>query len=720
MVQARGGLLLRALAVLLSVLPPCPVNALFDSVWEQEDAPYVDDSANREADVTDLLHLIFSKSIRDLGAVLDTDSKRRNSATTYDDDADDFISETKLPNVDTRRNGKSHAPGVGRLDTAENTPFGIASDYVLKLDLNWSAGVQDDDSLNEMQTFVASVLKVPRDHVHLIKDESGHLGLYFVKSGAVSDSRNPDDLLRASEAESILRAAKLKKWDRYRSGAKQKSRISRRSGMNSFQTQIQGQTDMENYRAAFWQQPYFLVIVTVAATIVMGMIFLLIWCCIRRKEVPEKPHFPTQESALLSTPIPQQICLFPAAKPSVNNAMTIQPDAASIQPDMSQILMSRSAFIVGTPVRGPGTPLSGSSTSSPIYSSSSTSGTPIPGTPVHTPPLRIKARGLLERRGSNASLTIELGTCTSDSSHMGSPPKESTAEEYLLSAGNRMSRRQLQRCLYNVKAIYEEFWDIPMNHPDKIVLPGSGIKNRYRTIIPNEATRVILPEVDGDPLSTYINANYIRGYGAEPRSYIATQGPMANTVIDLWRTVWQEKAPIIVMITKLKEKNKNKCECYIPDLHDTFGDIDVHVEGITEKEGYIIRNIRLRYHGEEHEVLHYWYTAWPDHKAPNTARQLLKLVKEVEIRRRDPVTNQVKGPVVVHCSAGIGRTGCFIATSIGIQQLQHEHMVDILGTVCSMRLDRGGMVQTNEQYEFVHQALMLYERELPEKPANGH
>ncbi|ELU06625.1 hypothetical protein CAPTEDRAFT_168672 [Capitella teleta] len=278
-----------------------------------------------------------------------------------------------------------------------------------------------------------------------------------------------------------------------------------------------------------------------------------------------------------------------------------------------------------------------------------------------------------------------------------------------------------------------------MNHPDKIEVAGSGMKNRYRTIIPNEHSRVKLPEINQDPVSSYINANYIRGYRGEPNAFIATQGPMSNTVEDFWRMVWHEKAPIIVMITKLREKNrvrqssshatvssffsstlKSKCESYIPENYSVFGDFEVIVRSISDKDGFILRQLSLKYLNEEHRIWHYWYTAWPDHKAPNTARQLLELVRAVDQQRASDTSQQAPactGPTIVHCSAGIGRTGCFIATSVGMQQLQRENSVDILYLLSQMRLDRGGMVQTNEQYEFIHHALALYERELPERPA---
>uniref|UniRef100_A0A672QMH0 protein-tyrosine-phosphatase n=1 Tax=Sinocyclocheilus grahami TaxID=75366 RepID=A0A672QMH0_SINGR len=118
--------------------------------------------------------------------------------------------------------------------------------------------------------------------------------------------------------------------------------------------------------------------------------------------------------------------------------------------------------------------------------------------------------------------------------------------------------------------------------------------------------------------------------------------------------------------------------------------------------------------GQSRKVQHYWYTSWPDHKTPESAGTLLQLVNDVEEDRRGFTSG---GPVIVHCSAGIGRTGCFIATTIGCRQLELEGVVDVLRIVCQLRTDRGGMIQTEEQYEFVHHALNLYESRLREEPA---
>ncbi|CAD1476458.1 unnamed protein product [Heterotrigona itama] len=328
-------------------------------------------------------------------------------------------------------------------------------------------------------------------------------------------------------------------------------------------------------------------------------------------------------------------------------------------------------------------------------------------TPERRPePIRIKAKGLLERRGSNASLTIELAPPPESPPHIVTPTRECTAEEFLLSAGNVLSRAQLKKAISDPTWLHKEFWEVPLNLPEKLDICGSGVKNRYCSVLPNPQSRVILPATSDDPLSSYINANYIRGYDGEESRYIATQGPLAHTVDDFWRMIWAENVPAVVMITKLREATKTKCEAYFPlDKNSRIqaGSFAIIVNSIDAKEGYTIRDLELRYEGDKRHVQHYWYDSWPDHAVPQTADTLVSLAVEV---------NSLPGPVVVHCSAGIGRTGCFIALATGMTQLLRDGNVDVLGILCQMRYDRGGMVQTAEQYEFVHRALCLYEQTL--------
>uniref|UniRef100_A0A0R3W4S4 protein-tyrosine-phosphatase n=1 Tax=Taenia asiatica TaxID=60517 RepID=A0A0R3W4S4_TAEAS len=444
-------------------------------------------------------------------------------------------------------------------------------------------------------------------------------------------------------------------------------------------------------------------------------------------------------------------------------------------------------------------------------------------------------------------------------------------------------------------SLYKEFWDIPMNFANKADCPwvGVGQKNRYHEVLPHNNTRVVLPAINNDEMTSYINANYIHGYQDRPRAFIATQGPMSHTINDFWRMVWHTRAPAVVMLTKICEQDKrSKCELYLPTLkyesidrainasvragtmsaaealatvgksakdeeasarmgcgllestaslptptlaswgeefsrscspvgaQRTFGNIHVRVIAVTQKASYTERKLILSLDGEERRVTHFWYVGWSDHSSPEatleSARSLLDLVHETEACRHQnsgsslpttPAPMQVPsstlilppaslkslsrqpaeewsdadfdlrsptkipckesssttapnvffldesevsaltppgsgsrayrasdpapmaatgaaavGPVVVHCSAGVGRTGCFIALCIGCEQLRNEGKVDVLGIVSRLRLDRGGMVENSEQYTFLHAALCMYNairsgRELPILPA---
>ncbi|XP_053439605.1 receptor-type tyrosine-protein phosphatase R isoform X2 [Nycticebus coucang] len=333
-------------------------------------------------------------------------------------------------------------------------------------------------------------------------------------------------------------------------------------------------------------------------------------------------------------------------------------------------------------------------------------------TSVCPSPFKMKPIGLQERRGSNVSLTLDMSSLGNVEPFVAVPtPREKVAMEYLQSASRILTRSQLRDVVASSRLLQSEFMEIPMNFvdPKEIDIPRHGTKNRYKTILPNPLSRVCLrPKNVTDSLSTYINANYIRGYSGKEKEFIATQGPMIHTVNDFWQMVWQEDSPVIVMITKLKEKNE-KCVLYWPEKRGIYGKVEVLVVSINECDNYTIRNLVLKQGSHTQHVKHYWYTSWPDHKTPDSAQPLLQLMLDVE---EDRLTSKGRGPVVVHCSAGIGRTGCFIATSIGCQQLKEEGVVDVLRIVCQLRVDRGGMVQTSEQYEFVHHALCLYESRL--------
>lgn len=351
---------------------------------------------------------------------------------------------------------------------------------------------------------------------------------------------------------------------------------------------------------------------------------------------------------------------------------------------------------------------------------------PVPQTPVFdigadtrtegdAATLTVTPVGLQERRGSNVSLTLDMCTpgCTEPYGYGAQlSPRDQSAQEYLRQGTHVLTPAMLHTRAMDDQSLQAEFYETPMNFvdPKEYNYPGLVRKNRYKTILPNTHSRVILKSQDEDDfLSTYINANYLKGYGGEERAYIATQGPTVNTVGDLWRMVWQERTPIIVMITNLEEKNE-KCAEYWPEDTVTHEGIEITVVKVTQEDDYSLRVFTLKCGEEERTLRQYWYTSWPDQKTPDKAPPLLELVQEVERAREEALPSS--GPIIVHCSAGIGRTGCFIATSILCKQLRTEGVVDILRTTCQLRLDRGGMIQTCEQYQFVHHVLSLYEKQL--------
>uniref|UniRef100_A0A8C9EDH2 protein-tyrosine-phosphatase n=1 Tax=Phocoena sinus TaxID=42100 RepID=A0A8C9EDH2_PHOSS len=247
-------------------------------------------------------------------------------------------------------------------------------------------------------------------------------------------------------------------------------------------------------------------------------------------------------------------------------------------------------------------------------------------------------------------------------------------------------------------------------------------KNRYGNIISYDHSRVRLLVLDGDPHSDYINANYIDGYH-RPRHYIATQGPMQETVKDFWRMIWQENSASIVMVTNLVEVGRHpaghtvgnatlsrsaspgmvKCVRYWPDDMEVYGDIKVTLIETEPLAEYIIRTFTVQKKGyhEIRELRLFHFTSWPDHGVPCYATGLLGFVRQVKF-----LNPPEAGPIVVHCSAGAGRTGCFIAIDTMLDMAENEGVVDIFNCVRELRAQRVNLVQTEEQYVFVHDAIL--------------
>ncbi|XP_066511322.1 receptor-type tyrosine-protein phosphatase S-like isoform X3 [Hoplias malabaricus] len=228
-------------------------------------------------------------------------------------------------------------------------------------------------------------------------------------------------------------------------------------------------------------------------------------------------------------------------------------------------------------------------------------------------------------------------------------------------------------------------------------------KNRYANVIAYDHTRVILSPVNGVVGSDYINANYIDGYRKQ-NAYIATQGPLPETFGDFWRMVWEQRAASVVMMTKLEEKSRIKCDQYWPSRGtDTYGLVQVTLLDTMELATFCVRTFSLHKSGcnERREVRQFQFTAWPDHGVPEYPTPFLAFLRRVKACNPPDA-----GPVVVHCSAGVGRTGCFIVIDAMLERIRHERTVDIYGHVTLMRSQRNYMVQTEDQYGFIHEALL--------------
>ncbi|XP_037837161.1 receptor-type tyrosine-protein phosphatase O [Kryptolebias marmoratus] len=238
--------------------------------------------------------------------------------------------------------------------------------------------------------------------------------------------------------------------------------------------------------------------------------------------------------------------------------------------------------------------------------------------------------------------------------------------------------------------------DLPVNRP----------KNRYTNILPYDFSRVKLISMHNDEGADYINANYIPGY-KHSKEYIATQGPLPETRNDFWKMVLQQKSPIIVMLTQCNERRRVKCDHYWPFKNEPvmYGDISVEMlSENNESTEWIIRKFRLGYADETQDVLHLNYISWPDHGVP-TVNAIESILQFVHIVRQQ--ANRIKDPIIVHCSAGVGRTGTFMALDRLMQHIREHEFVDILGMVSEMRSHRVSMVQTEEQYVFIHQCVLL-------------
>ncbi|XP_039408542.1 receptor-type tyrosine-protein phosphatase eta isoform X3 [Corvus cornix cornix] len=252
---------------------------------------------------------------------------------------------------------------------------------------------------------------------------------------------------------------------------------------------------------------------------------------------------------------------------------------------------------------------------------------------------------------------------------------------------------------------YEELKSAGVHQPKFAAeLPENRGKNRYNNVLPYDISRVKLSN-QSSGTGDYINANYMPGYNSK-KAFIAAQGPLPNTIDDFWRMIWEKSIYSIVMLTKCMEQARTKCEQYWPDKQPkSYGDIIVTMVSEVVLPEWTIRDFTVEKSNtpESHMVRQFHFTSWPDHGVPETTDLLINfrhLVHEYNSQ------NPMDSPTLVHCSAGVGRTGTFIAIDRLIQQMEMESTVDVYGVVYDLRMHRPLMVQTEDQYIFLNQCVM--------------
>ncbi|CAH2275717.1 tyrosine- phosphatase non-receptor type 12 isoform X2 [Pelobates cultripes] len=244
-------------------------------------------------------------------------------------------------------------------------------------------------------------------------------------------------------------------------------------------------------------------------------------------------------------------------------------------------------------------------------------------------------------------------------------------------------------------------------------------KNRYKDILPFDHSRVRLtlkvPPYECD----YINANFIKGVHG-PRAYIATQGPLANTVVDFWRMVWEYNIVIIVMACREFEMGRKKCERYFPSFGEqpvSFGPFHISCEAEQSRTDYFVRTLLVEFQNESRRIHQFHYMNWPDHDVPTSFDSILDMIS---LMRDYQVHDDV--PICIHCSAGCGRTGAICAIDYTWNLLKAGKIPEefnVYSLIQEMRTQRHSAVQTKEQYELVHRAIaqlfvkqiQLYENE---------
>ncbi|TWW76377.1 Phosphatidylinositol phosphatase PTPRQ [Takifugu flavidus] len=261
-------------------------------------------------------------------------------------------------------------------------------------------------------------------------------------------------------------------------------------------------------------------------------------------------------------------------------------------------------------------------------------------------------------------------------------------------------------CANDNAKFQEEFGELPKLLQDlgttDADLPWNKSKNRFPNIKPYNNNRVKLLSEPGSAGSDYINASFVSGYLC-PNEFIATQGPLPGTVADFWRMIWETGTRTIAMLTQCYEKGRIRCHKYWPEDNkpmSVFSDILISKVSEEVLPDWTVRTLKVEKHGHYILVRHFNYTSWPEHGVPESCSTFIKFVKAVRMHRHENTT------IAVHCSAGVGRTGVFIALDHLIQHIRDHDFVDIYGLVAELRSERMCMVQNLAQYIFLHQSTL--------------
>ncbi|KAI0239139.1 Tyrosine-protein phosphatase 10D [Lamellibrachia satsuma] len=252
-------------------------------------------------------------------------------------------------------------------------------------------------------------------------------------------------------------------------------------------------------------------------------------------------------------------------------------------------------------------------------------------------------------------------------------------------------------------AAYEDLKPVGIEQPKRIAMqPVNRAKNRFKNVLPYDKTRIkLMSRWEEEEGTDYINGNWMPGYNSK-REYVVVQGPLPGTKDDMWRMIWEHNARAIVMLTKCVEKEKERCDQYWPvDAQPMyFGYLKVEILTENKTIDWIITKMKVSQGSQSRNITHFQYIAWHDF-VPNNPQSFIGFVRLVR-RCLEPVG----GPIVVHCSAGVGRSGTFIVLDRLLQHIEEHDWVDIYNTVYEMLLFRNHMVQSEAQYISIHNCLL--------------